>query len=146
LTGSHYLAFDFGTRKIGVAVGQRLTDSASPLTTISVHHRTPDWAAIDRLIGEWSPKAVVVGLPTPASGTPSEITRAARRFGRNLQDRYNLHVHFVDERLSTEAAKQLLNQTSAHFKHKKILRDQVAAQLILQSFFAQTNDDEPRTD
>ncbi|MDH3282009.1 MAG: Holliday junction resolvase RuvX [Gammaproteobacteria bacterium] len=146
MTEPYYLAFDYGIRKIGVAVGQRLTHSATPLTTISVSRASPDWAAIDHLISEWSPKAVVVGLPMPASGAPGAMTRAARGFGGNLRDRYNVHVHYMDERLSTEAADRILNQTGARLKQKKILRDQVAAQLILQSFFAQTNNDESGPD
>jgi putative Holliday junction resolvase len=146
LTEPYYLAFDYGIRKIGVAVGQELTHSATPLTIVAVHGRKPDWAAIDSLITEWSPQAVVVGVPMPASGAPSEITRAARKFGVTLKDRYNLDVHYVDERLTTEAAKQFLRATDQRIKPKQNLRDQVAAQLILQTFFAQANDDGSRTD
>ncbi len=141
MSGPHYLAFDFGTRNIGVAVGQKLTRSATPLTTVAVQQRTPDWTAIDRLIDEWSPRAIVVGMPVPDPRSASEMTRAVERFGGDLQDRYNLKVYFVDERLTTESAKRQINQDGARRKQKKTLRDQVAAQLILQTFLSQPDDD-----
>lgn len=146
MSAPYYLAFDFGTRKIGVAVGQRLTNSANPLATIVVHNTRPDWSAIDRLVAEWSPLAIVLGVPTNSADADTQISEQAREFGRKLEHRYNLPVHWVNERLSSDAANRLLRLMAVRHKHKKVLRDQVAAQLILQSFFHQTTDDGAKFD
>lgn len=134
-----FLGFDFGTRRIGVAVGQELTRTAEPLTTLHASAGGPDWQAIDRLVADWRPDAMVVGLPLNMDQTEHEVTEAARRFGNQLRGRYNLPVHLVDERLSSIEAERHLRD-SALPKHKRQAReaiDQVAAQLILESWLAQ---------
>ena len=101
------LAFDFGLRRIGVAVGQQVTQTASPLETLPNGEDGPDWAEIDEQIREWRPARLVVGLPGHADGTPSEIGNAARAFALALA-RYDLPVEMVDERLSSVEAEALL--------------------------------------
>ena len=99
------LGFDYGTRQIGVAVGQTLTGSAQPLLVLKARDGVPDWRQIAALIDEWKPDALVVGLPLNMDGTPSDMSARAEKFARRLEGRYRLTVHCVDERLSTfEAA------------------------------------------
>ena len=95
------LGFDYGTERIGVAVGQTLTETASPLTTLDAHGRDPDWAAIDRLVKEWRPAALIIGIPRNMDGTDSEMTARASRFLRQLRARHRLPTFGVDERLTT---------------------------------------------
>jgi putative Holliday junction resolvase len=128
------LGFDFGTRRIGVAVGQGLTRSASALVTLNNRNGAPDWEAIGRLIGQWQPAALVVGLPLNLDGSDHEITRLARRFGNRLRGRYNLPVYTMDERLSSAAAEALLAEQG---RYDKADVDKVAAQLILQGWLEQ---------
>jgi putative Holliday junction resolvase len=99
----YILGFDFGLRRIGVAIGQTTTHTANALETVS-HGKSPDWAAIDRLVKEWAPVVLLVGLPLGADGEETEMSLAARRFGAALNCRYSLEVAFADERLSSHAA------------------------------------------
>lgn len=98
------LGFDFGARRIGVAVGQRVSGTASALTTLPAQDGQPDWAELARLIETWRPDALVVGLPLALDGSPTEVSRAAERFARRLHGRFHLPVHLYDERLSSHAA------------------------------------------
>jgi len=129
------LGFDFGTRRIGVAVGQELTGTARPLTTLTSRDGGPDWAAISRLIEEWRPGALVVGIPYHLDGSEMELTHLATRFGNRLRGRYNLPVFTVDERLTSAEAEMQLRE--AGNKLDKGAVDPVAAQLILQSWLDQ---------
>jgi len=131
------LGFDYGLRRIGVAVGQEVTHSVTPLTTLSRKTDKPDWDAITRLIGEWQPDLLIVGLPLTLEGEEQEMTQRARRFGNQLKGRYNLPVELVDERLTSYEAEQLLAQRSHNGAGRNDPEDidQVAAQLILQSWF-----------
>lgn len=129
------LAFDFGERRIGVAVGEHLIHSANPLTTIDTESNTIRFAAIAELIAEWQPKLLVVGLPLSLDGEETEITLLCRKFARRLNGRFNLPVMMVDERYSSAEASQLLNQTGIRGRAQKTLLDQVAAQTILLSYF-----------
>ena len=125
------LAFDFGLKRIGVAVGQTRTLSASPLQTLTVKLK-PDWKTIAGLIETWAPDALVVGLPLNMDGSEQEMTHEARRFGRQLEGRFKIPVHLVDERLSTrEAMDRLGTQGRAGDD-----ADAVAAQVILEDWFA----------
>jgi putative Holliday junction resolvase len=98
-----YLAFDFGTRRVGVATGTTLTRSAQPLRTIAAEGDAR-FAAIGRVIDEWQPSALVVGVPFHPDGAPHDNTERARRFARQLQGRFKLPVHEVDERYTTTEA------------------------------------------
>jgi len=132
------LGFDYGKRRIGIAVGQELTASSSPLATVYVKDSTPDWTAITKHIDEWRADALVVGIPFNMDGSKHEMTQSARRFARQLEERYHLPVCTVDERLSSVEAEHILNESEKKprgFKQKKEMIDQVAAQLILNTYF-----------
>ncbi|MDX1592924.1 MAG: Holliday junction resolvase RuvX [Gammaproteobacteria bacterium] len=130
------LGFDYGTERIGVAVGQTLTGTASPLTTLDAHGREPDWAAIDRLIGEWRPVALVIGIPRNMDDSDSEMTARASRFLRQLRARHRLPTYGVDERLTTFDAEQRLSEAGLPRDRARGEIDRVAAQLILETWFA----------
>jgi putative Holliday junction resolvase len=133
-----FLCFDFGTKRIGIAVGQELTRTATALITLNSPDGGPDWAGISKLIEEWQPDALVVGLPLYLDGSESETARLARRFGNRLTGRYNLPVFTADERLSSSEAEAIL---ASQGRYEKADIDKLAAQLILQSWLeAQTTD------
>lgn len=125
------LGFDFGDRRIGVAVGQTLTGTASPLTTLDARDGQPDWTRVAALLDDWRPDALVVGLPLNMDGSEQDLTRRARRFARRLQRRLGLPLHFADERLSTREARD----REAGTVHPAG-RDAVAAQVILEGWMA----------
>ena len=128
------LAFDFGTRRIGVAVGEAVTGLAHPLATIAVLRKDDRFAAIGRLIDEWRPALVLVGLPTHADGTEHELTASAQRFARQLEGRFGVAVMLADERFTTHAATEALASAGVSARKHRNVRDQVAAQLILQAY------------
>jgi len=125
------LAFDYGDKLIGVAVGQTVTATATPLEAVAVRDRRPDWAAISRLIATWEPDALVVGLPLNMDGTEQGTTHRARRFARQLEGRYRMPVHAADERLTTREAQSRLAGDHA----PDAAPDAVAAQVILEGWF-----------
>jgi putative holliday junction resolvase len=129
------LAFDFGTRRIGVAVGNTLTRRAHPLTTIEGERNDQRFAAIAALVAQWQPGMLVVGLPTHADGSVHDMTLRAQRFARQLDGRFGLPVAMVDERWTTEAAQSAQEAAGATGRRGRAVRDQVAAQLILQNWF-----------
>ena len=126
------LGFDYGEKRIGVAVGQTITSTANPLSSVRVRRSIPDWTAIEVLIQTWKPDALVVGLPLNMDGTEQLTTTLARRFGNQLHGRFSLPVHTMDERLSTREARERLasrGQLDAE-------DDPVAAQVILEGWLA----------
>lgn len=129
------LAFDFGTRRIGVAVGNTVVRVAHPLTTIAAEANAVRFAAIAALIDEWRPGLLVLGRPVHADGTVHRTTARADRFARQLQGRFGLGVALMDERYTTQAAESALAAAGAGAHVRKEARDRVAAQLILQSWF-----------
>lgn len=129
------LAFDFGEKRIGIATGETLLGSAHPLTVIHAESNDDRFAVIGKLIAEWQPEHLVVGLPTHADGTPHEMTRLATKFGERLVRRFNLPVSYADERLTSLDAEARLRETGRNSKSAKPLLDAVAAQLILQTWF-----------
>ena len=136
----YILGFDFGLRRIGVAVGQFTTMTATSLETVG-HGKTPDWIVIDRLVGEWKPSQVVVGLPLSRHGDETDMSRAARKFGARLHERYSLDVNFADERLSSRAAASRFAELRAQGNRKKKHAgqlDAMAAQIILESWIQST--------
>jgi putative Holliday junction resolvase len=130
------LGFDFGTQRIGVAVGQSITGTATALCTVNARSEQPDWGRILELIDDWRPDALVVGLPLHADGSDSEITRAVRKFAQQLEGRSRLPVHIMDERLSSHAAKQLQRQDNTGIKAGI---DAIAAMIILQNWLEAGN-------
>lgn len=142
---STYLGFDFGVKKIGVAVGQLETGTASPLETLPTIRQKPDWTAISRLIGIWNPAGLVVGICSRADGRENAVTPFIRRFCRQLEGRYRLPVHCVDESLTTFEAKQLLfDDVKVSATKLWKVQDQLAAQLILQTWLNEPKQNESR--
>lgn len=136
LPRGYILCFDFGLRRIGVAIGQTATFTANSLETVS-HRQKPDWPAIDRLVAEWKPSLLLVGLPLGAEGDETDMCRHARSFGQKLKKRYSLDTQFADERLSSRAAEERFAQgrASGAFRRKDAGRlDAMAAQVILESW------------
>ena len=130
------IAFDFGFRRIGVAVGQTLTGSANVLTVVPVTSK-PDWHVIASILDEWKPAALVVGLPLAEDGGETGMSEAARRFGRQLEGRFGIPVLFEDERLTSFSAEQrFVNARARSGMRKKdaALKDAIAAQIILESW------------
>jgi putative Holliday junction resolvase len=126
------LGFDFGLQRIGVAVGQELTGTATALATVRSRNGKPDWDMITELIRTWRPDALVVGLPLHADGSESGFSRSVKRFILQLEDRYKLPVYPIDERLSSHAAAQREGEGKNELKSRGI--DAVAAKEILVSW------------
>ncbi len=136
LTRGYILSFDYGLKRIGVAVGLATTATASPLETVS-HGREPDWDAIGRLVREWRPALALVGLPLAADGEETDMSRAARRFGAALGERFDIPVEFIDERLTSRAASARFVEQRARgaLRRKHADRiDAIAAQIMLENF------------
>ncbi len=129
-----YLGFDFGYKRIGVAVGQRLTGSASPLATLDAKLGVPNWDNIQKLLAQWRPLALVVGLPTCIDDRELYTTAASRGFARQLRKRFSLPVHLVDERLSTVEARAHLFAEGGYRKIKNTEVDSIAACVILEQW------------
>lgn len=136
---STILAFDFGTKRIGVAIGDSLIKSARPLVTIASEKTDHRFAAISKLIETWQPSCLVVGLPTHADGCAHELTHLSQRFARRLQGRFKIKTVLVDERYTTLSASEVLREAGISGRKQKAMLDQVAAQQILQSFFDEQN-------
>lgn len=123
--------------RIGVAVGQSLTGAARPLVALPRRNRPPDWQAIARLIDEWRPAQLVVGVPRHADGTDNNVTVAALDFARELQSRFDLPVATVDERLSSREAGERLSARAKGRRQRNTPLDPMAAAVILESWFQQ---------
>jgi putative Holliday junction resolvase len=129
LASGTLLAFDFGTKRIGIAVGNTLLCRANDEKTDA------RFTAIAALLNEWQPSALVVGLPSNDDGTPHELTALSRRFANRLKGRFNLPTILLDERYTSLAASAQLNKEGIHGMKQKPLIDQYAAQQILQAYF-----------
>ena len=134
------MAFDFGLRRIGVAVGQIATGTASSLQTVA-HHSKPDWDAITRVVKEWKPDLFVVGLPLSLEGKTTRMSGAAQSFGDHLTERFGLEVRYQDERLSSQEAQSQFAEMRAagHARRKQSARlDSLAARIILENWLQST--------
>ena len=132
------MGFDYGTRKIGIAVGQLITKTANPIAIISARDGVPDWSEIEKLILEWQPTQFVIGLPLNMDETESEMSQRSLKFARRLTGKFNIPHHTIDERLTSREARSL------HESHSSTRRgpadrsrdeiDDIAAQIILESW------------
>ncbi len=124
------MGFDFGTQKIGVAVGQRLTGTATPVAIVRAVNGAPDWHELERLVVEWQPAKLIVGLPINMDDSESDMSRLARRFAQRLAGRFGVPVETMDERLSSFEVRS---------EHKGEQRDidDLAAVVILESWLRQ---------
>ena len=133
------LCFDYGHKKIGLAVGNDISKTAQELITVNCSKGIPDWALIDKTVSQWKPDLLLLGLPLNMDGTESNFSKQARQFGEMLGTRYNLNVEHEDERLSSSEADKLIRNslgTKQGFSKKlQSKRDQIAARLILESYF-----------
>lgn len=129
------MAFDFGEKRIGVAVGETMLKLAHPLVTIKAEENAVKFEQIGALIREWRAQLLVVGLPMHLNGEPHLLTQLAKKFAQRLEGRFNLPVVMVDERLSSAEAAQSLQASGITGLQQKAMLDQVAAQTILQSYF-----------
>ena len=125
------LGFDFGMKFIGVATGQTITQTATPLTTLKAIDGIPNWDEIAQLIEEWRPEALLVGLPLNMDGTSQLITNCANKFANRLKQKYKLPVFLVDERLSTWESKQRSPRRSNALSQKQLLKINATAAAII---------------
>jgi putative Holliday junction resolvase len=143
------LGFDYGTRRIGIAVGQRRTGSASGIAVVANHGNHPDWPAIERAIGDWRPDALIVGLPLDLDGREQPMSAAARGFARALSRRTGLPVLLHDERLTSVEAEARF--AAARRRGQRRARDAarldaVAAEILVESWLESTPDRPENTD
>jgi len=132
------LCFDYGEKRIGTAVGQSITATATALETIKVDNGKPDWNDIDRLINEWNPSILIVGHPFTLDGDRQEMTDAAERFSRQLKGRFKIPVELIDEQLSSFEARREIKSTRE--------LDPVAARLILETWLRENIDNASAND
>jgi putative pre-16S rRNA nuclease len=133
------LAFDFGTSSIGTAYGQSLTGSARELEPLRARDGQPDWNQVQRLIDEWQPRLLLVGLPLNMDGSESEIGARARKFGQRLHGRLGLPVEYADERLSTHAAKEEARGRGHRGHYASDPVDSIAARIFLEDWLRQNS-------
>ncbi|WP_150539531.1 Holliday junction resolvase RuvX [Actinobacillus vicugnae] len=129
------LAFDFGTYSIGCAVGQDITGTAQGLPSFKAQNGIPNWEQIEKVIKEWQPERLVVGLPLNMDGTEQPLTQRAKKFANRLNGRFNLPVELQDERLTTVSAKAEIFERGGYRALKKDKVDSISACLILESWF-----------
>lgn len=129
------LGFDFGTKSIGVAIGQQITGSANPLSSIKANDGIPKWEEIGALIDEWKPDIVVVGLPLNMDGSEQEMTQRARKFANRISGRFGVKIATQDERLTTADAKARLFEMGGFKALSKGQVDSMSAVLIIESYF-----------
>ena len=135
-TSGVFIGFDYGQRHIGVAVGQKLTGTATALQTMNSKDGAPDWKQVSALLDEWQPEGLVVGIPYHLDGSPSDTSRAAEEFARQLERHYRLPVYRQDERLTSREAESVAAQrrSSGRVARNKLDTDKLAAQIILQNW------------
>lgn len=129
------MAFDYGTRRIGVSVGNEMLRSASALDPLNARDGIPDWGVIENLLKEWQPDLLVVGLPIHDDGSESDMSVRARKFGNRLHGRFGSPVEMFDERGTTRAAKLIAKAQGHKGNYRDRGVDGIAAQLILEGWF-----------
>lgn len=134
---AYYLAFDYGLKNIGLAYGSELGKNATELAPLKARDGIPDWAEVERLIKEYQPKTVIVGLPLNMDGSDSELSRRATKFSNRLNGRFGVAIELMDERLSSFEAKEEARESGHKGDFGKNPIDSIAARLILQSWFNQ---------
>jgi len=135
------LGFDFGMKKIGVASGQTITRTATPLGLIKAHQGEPQWESLDPFFKEWEPKLCIIGLALHADGSESELALKARAFAAQLEARYQryaIRCQFIDEHLTSFSARQIAKNKTQKLKNKHTV-DAMAAMLILESWLENQN-------
>tara|TARA_B110000037_G_scaffold210199_1_gene260243 strand:+ start:125 stop:577 length:453 start_codon:yes stop_codon:yes gene_type:complete len=129
------LSFDFGEKRIGIAIGNSITKTSHPLETINTDKNTERYRLIELLLKTWEPVKLVIGYPLNEDGTLSKMSLLAKKFGMKLGNKYNIPIVMIDERFTSSEADLELKKFEKNFKKRKIVIDQVAAMIILDSFF-----------
>jgi putative Holliday junction resolvase len=129
------LAFDFGLRQIGVAVGNTALNTAQPLAVVSAKNGKPDWQVLEKLFQQWQPDLLVVGDPLNMDGSASEMSERAKKFARRMHGRWGTAFEMADERLSSFEAKQDMRELGHRGDYKDAPIDSYAAELILKTWF-----------
>lgn len=131
------LGLDYGTSRIGVATGQTITGTSTPLTTLKQLNGLPDWAGLRQLVEKWNPGALIVGMPYHVDGSESDMTRTVRDFCAQLEQQFPIPVYPVNETLSSREAEERLKKNIKIGKHNKHEVDKMAAAIIVQSWLDQ---------
>ena len=135
------LSFDFGEKRIGVAIGNSITKSSHPLETINTPKNTERYKLIELLLKTWKPVNLVIGYPLNEDGTLSKMSLLAKKFAVKLKNKYNIPIIMIDERFTSFEADLELKKFEKNFKKRKVVVDQVAAMIILNSFFQNNNNE-----
>jgi putative Holliday junction resolvase len=131
------IAFDFGQRRIGVAIGNNVSKTAQALITIESATNNQKFEAIQKIMEEWMPVSIVVGVPFNVDGSEHKVTNLSKKFAKQLEEKYSLPTHLIDERYTSIEASHELKDKKIDVKKKKLLIDQIAAKIILQSYLDQ---------
>lgn len=129
-----FFGFDFGTKYIGIAVGQTITGTATALTTLTAKQGIPSWEELGKLITKWQPKGLIIGLALQEDGSHSATSLLAKKFGQRLNQHFQLPIYFIEERLTTVAARARLKEIYPHSYYEKDV-DAMSAVIILESWF-----------
>lgn len=129
------MAFDFGTQKMGIAVGQSVIQSANPLPLFPMKDGIPLWENLLKIVQQWQPDCFLVGLPLNMDDSESELSTRARKFARRLRHQTHITTWMVDERLTTRAARDELSQYQARGGQRKLAADSIAAALLIESWY-----------
>lgn len=135
VTTQTIMAFDFGTQKMGIAVGQSLIQNSNPLALFPMKDGIPNWEDLLNIVKQWQPNLFLVGLPLNMDDSESDLSRRARKFARRLRHQTNIDTWMVDERLTTRDARQDLANLHAQGQAKRIQADSLAAGLLLESWY-----------
>jgi len=138
LSSKVIIAFDFGLKHIGVAIGQEITSTAQTFRSLQANNGEPDWNILDILIKEWKPKLFVVGNPLNMDGSDSEMKKKSDKFSHLINKRYNIPVELMDERLTTREAKDRLRSAKENSISVSADTHQISAQIILESWFSES--------
>jgi len=137
-----YLAFDYGEKRIGVAIGNSLSHTATPLVTVSNSSGTPDWQKLDELVTTWEPVGLIIGDPVTEDGETVEITRQARGFAKRLGKRYDIPFFLIDERYSSISASGIISNQRKSGLRRRTQRgdlDKVAAAILMERWFSENS-------
>lgn len=129
------MAFDFGTQKMGISIGQAAIESSTPLALFPMKDGIPDWNQLLKIVKEWQPTLFLVGLPLNMDDSESELSARARKFARRLRHQTNITTWMVDERLTTREARDELESYQEQGRAKKIAADSIAASLLIKSWY-----------
>jgi putative Holliday junction resolvase len=131
------IGFDFGQKRIGVAIGNNISKSAQALITIESASSNQEFEAIQKIMDEWQPVSIVVGVPFNVDGSEHKVTNLCKKFAKQLEQKYALPIHLIDERYTSIEASYEIQDKKIDPKKKKLLIDQIAAKIILQSYLDQ---------